>query len=863
MDNFYRQRSPVLIFKKLFLIFFLLYFSGHFCPVSALQQLIAPGQPGNTADWLVDNRVQRANNMTDWAYNAGTGNPAGSFYGRYASRAGNSTADGIFQQTFTTPAGQVNASVYFDRFRFRTGSIDYYRLYASILDSTSAAYPNETGTTYTVDNQTGNYGTTGTWESYGWTTPVLLEANRSYIIRIYMDVRADNTRITGAYIDNLMCNISPANLIGSLNGAANDLTWDASAGAATLDHYNIYRSTTSGGPYGAAIGTSGSNSFSDPTPPAATVVYYVVTDVDDTTLESPISVELPVVRMNVRDGAAADVDSIVGSDVDMNWDDVPAIAKVRYEVALGSSPGASDIVAWTDAALATSYTFSGVSLTNGSTYYTSVRIVTASRTLNSSSSDGFVSINTDVRDGPAGDINFITSLTDVDMNWDALTIPVSSYEVALGTSVGGTEVVGWTNVGLATSYTFSSLALTNGTTYYCSVRAYDMGPALIGVFTSDGFVTANSISTSVRDGSGADVDLWFNAGSFNLNWDAIVGFPVDHFEAALGSTPGGTDILTWVDVGAGTSGSLSGFTLLEGSTYYCSLRTVHALGVVATNTSDGFVFYEFEVRDGTGADEDFSYSPDAVSMNWDSLSIPVLRYEAAVGTTPGGADMVSWTNMGLSTSATFSGLTMVNGTMYYCSVRPVDMGGVPISTVFSDGFQTTILTAITVRDGLKPDINFSFLEDRAESNWDHPVTELIRYEVAVGTTKYGTDVKSWTDVGHARIAQITGLTLASGTRYFSTIRGINAYGQVGAYGGSDGFLAMRDQVLVDTASQTYFHNARVMEMIDFTTDPGSIRPVQMSNAGGVNNYWRYKVQVTVTEPGVTSRINAPCRIQLA
>ncbi len=38
-------------------------------------------------------------------------------------------------------------------------------------------------------------------------------------------------------------------------------------------------------------------------------------------------------------------------------------------------------------------------------------------------------------------------------------------------------------------------------------------------------------------------------------------------------------------------------------------------------------------------------------------------------------------------------------------------------------------------------------------------------------------------------------------------------------------------------------------MIDFTTDPGSIRPIQMSNAGGVNNYWRYKVKVTVTNAG--------------
>ncbi|GEM_PF-4692974 len=499
MDNYRWPRNST-HFIRLLLVFIFLLFFGSSCQVSALQQLIAPDQPGNTANWLVDNQIARAFAMTNWAYDAGTGNPAGSFYGRYVSGGGNRTSDGIVQQTFITPSGQVNASMYFDRFKVRVNSIDWFRLYGRILDSTTAAYPNETGFTVFTEDISGNYATPG-WQNSGWTTPVLPEANRSYIVRIYMDIRADSGRTTGAYLDNIQCNISPANLSGSLNGAANDLIWDASAGVATLDHYNIYRSTTSGGPYGAAIGTSGSNSFSDGTPPAATVVYYVVSDVDTNSLE---------------------------------------------------------------------------------------------------------------------------------------------------------------------------------------------------------------------------------------------------------------------------------------------------------------------VRDGAGADEDFSFSPDAISINWDSLSVPVLHYEVAVGIAPGGSTIVNWTDMGLSTSANFTGLTLTDGTMYYCSVRPVDMGGSPISTVFSDGFQTTILTAITVRDGLKPDINFSFLEDRAECNWDHPTSELICYEVAVGTTKYGTDVKSWTDVGHARIARITGLSLASGTRYFSTVRGINAYGQVGAYGGSDGFVAMRDQVLVDTASQTYFHNARVM-----------------------------------------------------
>ena len=831
----------------------------------ALQQLLNTGFTGSAANWTIDNQIIRANAMTNWAYAGGTGNPAGSFYGRFLSGANNRQSDGIIQQTFVTPAGQVNASVIMERNKFRSANaIDYFRLYLRLLDSTSAAYPNETGFSLTVDDLTGTYAIPGTWESTGWTTPYLLDANQTYIVRVYMDVRVDNGRNSGAYIDNVMCNISPYGLTASLNGTANDLSWAASTGAAALHGatpYRIYRSITSGS-YGAALDTSIAPSYTDPAPPAAAIVYYVITDVDSTGLESPASVELPVIRNAVRDGSGADVDNIVGTDIAMNWDNV-VIAKLRYEVALGTTPGGADIVGWTDAALATSYTFVGAPVTNGTTYYTSVRIVTAERTLNSCFSDGFVAINMDVRDGNGADIDFSGSLSDADMNWEALIVPVDHYEAALGTTVGGSDIVGWTNVNLATSHGFTGLSLSNGTTYYCSVKAFDPTLTEIAVFSSDGFAPAVSPDIIVRDGTGADIDYTFSQNAINVNWDDLAGFPKLRYEAALGTAPGSSDITAWADMGLGTSGLLSGFSLATSTTYYCSVRIVHDLGTLPPSSSDGFVYYRLGVRDSLGADIDNSFLPDTLQGNWDSSPVPFLRYEAAAGTTPGGTDIVGWTDMGTSTSASFPGLPLVSGTMYYFSVRIIDMGGIPMDTVFSDGVLTTVVTDITVRDGLWPDIEHSFFEDRAEMNWDHPAAGIVRYEVALGTSQFGTEISPFNDVGHANQFAITGLSLASGTRYFATVRGINSFGAVEAFGSSDGFVARRDQVLVDTAAQTYFNNARVMRMIDSTTIPGSIQPKLFSAGGGAAAYWGRWVPVAVTEPGVTSRINAPCRIQLA
>lgn len=50
----------------------------------------------------------------------------------------------------------------------------------------------------------------------------------------------------------------------------------------------------------------------------------------------------------------------------------------------------------------------------------------------------------------------------------------------------------------------------------------------------------------------------------------------------------------------------------------------------------------------------------------------ILKYEVAVGTSSGASDIVAWTNVGTSTSHTFTSLSLTGGTLYYPSVRVVD-----------------------------------------------------------------------------------------------------------------------------------------------------------------------------------------------
>jgi hypothetical protein len=69
-----------------------------------------------------------------------------------------------------------------------------------------------------------------------------------------------------------------------------------------------------------------------------------------------------------------------------------------------------------------------------------------------------------------------------------------------------------------------------------------------------------------------------------FSWQASIedGSGISHYQIAIGSTAGGTDINTWTSVGNVTSATLSSLSLVDGTTYYGSVRAVD----VAGNTSD-------------------------------------------------------------------------------------------------------------------------------------------------------------------------------------------------------------------------------------------------------------------------------------
>jgi hypothetical protein len=72
---------------------------------------------------------------------------------------------------------------------------------------------------------------------------------------------------------------------------------------------------------------------------------------------------------------------------------------------------------------------------------------------------------------------------------------VSHYEIAIGSSLGGTDIKDWTSVGNTTSGMVTGLSLSNNSTYYASVRAVDAAGNFSDPSQSNGWIATDSSIT--------------------------------------------------------------------------------------------------------------------------------------------------------------------------------------------------------------------------------------------------------------------------------------------------------------------------------------------------------------------------------
>ena len=96
-----------------------------------------------------------------------------------------------------------------------------------------------------------------------------------------------------------------------------------------------------------------------------------------------------------------------------------------------------------------------------------------------------------IRDGSGSDVNYSSGNTSLTANWTGFSDTLSgiaSYEIAIGTSSGATDILSWTSAGNVTTYTKTELSLTHAATYYVSTRALDAAGNYSSAATTNGVI---------------------------------------------------------------------------------------------------------------------------------------------------------------------------------------------------------------------------------------------------------------------------------------------------------------------------------------------------------------------------------------
>ncbi len=169
---------------------------------------------------------------------------------------------------------------------------------------------------------------------------------------------------------------------------------------------------------------------------------------------------------------------------------------------------------------------------------------------------------------------------------------------ALGTTSGAQNHTAWNNIGTVTNYTHSALTgLTECQAYYPSIKAISAEADESTVLTSTSFYWDNTAPTGlgVPDVS---ADNATNLSSTTTTWTAASDNCVlDHYEIAIGTTAGATDIQTWIDIGNVTSYKVqngtdgASFTLAESTNYYITLKAVDEAGFEMIQNSAAFTVF--------------------------------------------------------------------------------------------------------------------------------------------------------------------------------------------------------------------------------------------------------------------------------
>lgn len=359
-----------------------------------------------------------------------------------------------------------------------------------------------------------------------------------------------------------------------------------------------------------------------------------------------------------------------------------------------------------------------------------------------------------VNDGTGADATYSTSTTTLSANWAISdTTNVDHYEYAIGTTIGGTDVSTYTSTTLTTSVTRNGLSLSNGTTYYLTVRAINSFGVTMQQASSNG-ITVNTSLPTITDNQTGDTTPRNSAGTtYNVTFaKASTGAQLDLAEYTIFSGAGktGTQLKNWTTIFSSTVDSYTtpwaiDFSALNEGVNYVSVR-VHALDALTNETDDVFTI----TKDTTGPTLSAivaTPSMNSVVLTWTTNEPATTLVQYGLTATYGSSTILD-SSLVTQHSATISGLAAM--TAFHYQLFNQDQAG-NLNTSTDATFSTTATPQTLITNVQATPISDTTVVISWTTN--EAATSKVRYGL---TTQYGSEVADATLVTSHRMT-ITGL----------------------------------------------------------------------------------------------------------
>lgn len=276
----------------------------------------------------------------------------------------------------------------------------------------------------------------------------------------------------------------------------------------TINDLKVYRSRTS--TVQIKVGASNVNDImyqnSSPSSPAGRVKSLTKDAAGNLSLidSEDVNVDWTVPVMSfIKDGPSSDLDTTsIGTELRGSWRfNDPHSGISSYSYSIGTAAGDSNFVAWANAGMDSSFIKTGLSLTNGTTYFTNVRATNAASLRTTSSSDGILYYSVP----SASFSSSSTSCEGVSVLYTNTSSNATSYSWTFQGGVPGTS-----------SLASPTVMYNNAGSYQATLIAYNGTVS----DTTINFITVNAVPNATFGASDTSVYLpnstvQFNPGSLN------------------------------------------------------------------------------------------------------------------------------------------------------------------------------------------------------------------------------------------------------------------------------------------------------------------------------------------------------------